>query len=97
MSTLLGEHAPGVSISAQKSMLGHTLGAAGALESVATIQAMREGAVPPTINLESPDEDVNGLDLTPNTATRRPIRAAINNSFGFGGQNAALVFRRWDG
>ena len=97
LSTLLGEHAPGVSISAQKSMLGHTLGAAGALESVATIQALREGAVPPTINLESPDEDVNGLDLTPNAATRRPLRAAINNSFGFGGQNAALVFRRWDG
>jgi 3-oxoacyl-[acyl-carrier-protein] synthase II len=97
LSTLLGEHAPGVSISAQKSMLGHTLGAAGALESVATIQSLREGAVPPTINLESPDENVNGLDLTPNVATRRPIRAAINNSFGFGGQNAALVFRRWDG
>jgi 3-oxoacyl-[acyl-carrier-protein] synthase II len=95
--TLLGEHAPGVSVSAQKSMLGHTLGAAGALESVATIQAMREGAVPPTINLQTPDEDADGLDLTPNKATRRPIKAALNNSFGFGGQNAALVFRRWDG
>jgi 3-oxoacyl-[acyl-carrier-protein] synthase II len=97
LSTLLGEGAPGVSISAQKSMLGHTLGAAGALESVATIQAMRDGAVPPTINLHAPDENADGLDLTPNTATRRPIRAALNNSFGFGGQNAALVFRRWDG
>jgi 3-oxoacyl-[acyl-carrier-protein] synthase II len=97
LSTLLGEHAPGVSVSAQKSMLGHTLGAAGALESVATIQAMREGAVPPTINLQTPDEDADGLDLTPNKATRRPIKAAHNNSFGFGGQNAALVFRRWDG
>jgi 3-oxoacyl-[acyl-carrier-protein] synthase II len=97
LSTLLGEHAPGVAISAQKSMLGHTLGAAGALESVATIQAIREGAVPPTINLHSPDPNVNGLDLTPNTATHRPIRAALNNSFGFGGQNAALVFVRWDG
>jgi 3-oxoacyl-[acyl-carrier-protein] synthase II len=97
LSTLLGEHAPGVSVSAQKSMLGHTLGAAGALESVATIQAMREGAVPPTINLHRPDEHADGLDLTPNKATRRPIRAALNNSFGFGGQNAALVFRRWDG
>jgi len=97
LSTLLGEHAPGVSISAQKSMLGHTLGAAGALESIATIQAMRDGAVPPTINLESPDPNVNGLDLTPNKATRREIRAALNNSFGFGGQNAALVFKRWDG
>ncbi len=97
LSTLLGEHGPAVSISAQKSMLGHTLGAAGALESVATIQAMRDGAVPPTINLEDPDQYTDGLDLTPGVATRRPIRAALNNSFGFGGQNAALIFRRWDG
>jgi 3-oxoacyl-[acyl-carrier-protein] synthase II len=97
LSTLLGEHGPAVSISAQKSMLGHTLGAAGALESVATIQSIREGAVPPTINLEDPDELVDGLDLTPGKETRRPIRAALNNSFGFGGQNAALVFKRWDG
>jgi 3-oxoacyl-[acyl-carrier-protein] synthase II len=97
LASLLGEHGPAVSITANKSMLGHTLGAAGALESVATVQAMREGAVPPTINLEDPDPNTNGLDLTPNKATRRPIRAALNNSFGFGGQNAALVFRRWDG
>jgi 3-oxoacyl-[acyl-carrier-protein] synthase II len=97
LATLLGEHGPAVSISAQKSMLGHTLGAAGALESVATIQAMRDGAVPPTINLQDPDPYTNGLDLTPGKAARRPIRAALNNSFGFGGQNAALVFRRWDG
>ena len=78
-------------------MLGHTLGAAGALESVATIQAIREGAVPPTINLHHPDQYADGLDLTPNKATKRPIRLALNNSFGFGGQNAALVFRRWEG
>ena len=97
LATLLGEHGPAVSISAQKSMLGHTLGAAGALESIATIQAMRDGAIPPTINLSSPDPNVNGLDVTPNTATKRDVRAAINNSFGFGGQNAALVFKRWDG
>jgi 3-oxoacyl-(acyl-carrier-protein) synthase len=97
LATLLGERGPAVSISAQKSMLGHTLGAAGAIESVATIQAMREGAIPPTINLQSPDPNINGLDVTPNRATRREVRAAINNSFGFGGQNAALVFRRWDG
>jgi 3-oxoacyl-[acyl-carrier-protein] synthase II len=58
---------------------------------------MREGAVPPTINLEDPDAYTDGLDLTPNKATHRPIRAALNNSFGFGGQNAALIFRRWDG
>jgi 3-oxoacyl-[acyl-carrier-protein] synthase II len=95
LSTLLGEHGPAVSISAQKSMLGHTLGAAGALESIATVMAIRDGAVPPTINLHHPDENVDGLDLTPNTATRRDINAALNNSFGFGGQNAALVFRKW--
>jgi len=97
LSSLLGEHGPAVSISANKSMLGHTLGAAGALESVAVVQAIREGAVPPTINLQDPDPNTNGLDLTPNKATKRPIRAALNNSFGFGGQNAAIVFRRWDG
>jgi 3-oxoacyl-[acyl-carrier-protein] synthase II len=78
-------------------MLGHTLGAAGAIESIATIQAMREGAVPPTINLVDLDAYADGLDLTPLEATRRPIRAALNNSFGFGGQNAALIFRRWNG
>ncbi len=97
LATLLGEHGPAVSISAQKSMLGHTLGAAGAIESIATIQAMREGAIPPTINLHDTDPNTNGLDLTPNKAVRRDVRAALNNSFGFGGQNAALVFRRWDG
>jgi 3-oxoacyl-[acyl-carrier-protein] synthase II len=97
LATLLGEHGPAVSISAQKSMLGHTLGAAGAIESVAVVQSMREGAIPPTINLQSPDPSTNGLDLTPNKAVRRDVRAALNNSFGFGGQNAALVFKRWDG
>ena len=95
LGTLLGEHGPAVAISAQKSMLGHTLGAAGALESVATIQAIRDGAVPPTINLRDPDPNIDGLDVTPNVAVRRRIDAALNNSFGFGGQNAALVFRKW--
>jgi 3-oxoacyl-[acyl-carrier-protein] synthase II len=97
LAALLGEHGPAVSISAQKSMLGHTLGAAGALESVATVQSIREGAIPPTINLDDPDPTIDGLDVTPNKATRRDVRAALNNSFGFGGQNAALVFKRWDG
>src|SRR5262249_25491921 len=94
LATLLGEHGPAVSISAQKSMLGHTLGAAGALESVAVVQAIREGAVPPTINLDDPDPNIDGLDVTPNTAVHRSIDAALNNSFGFGGQNAALIFRK---
>jgi 3-oxoacyl-[acyl-carrier-protein] synthase II len=83
-------------VTANKSMLGHTLGAAGALESIAIIQALRTGTVPPTINLDRPDPAAEGLDLTPNRATRRELRIGLNNSFGFGGQNAALVFRRWD-
>jgi 3-oxoacyl-[acyl-carrier-protein] synthase II len=94
--TIFGDHAPSVAVTANKSMLGHTLGAAGALEAIATILALREGCVPPTINLEDPDELGAGLDLTPRVATRRPLRAAVSNSFGFGGQNTALVFRRWD-
>ncbi len=77
-------------------MLGHTLGAAGAIEAIATIQAMRTGIGPPTINLEEPDEAAEGLDLTPLTASRRDIPIAMSNSFGFGGQNTALVFSRWD-
>jgi 3-oxoacyl-[acyl-carrier-protein] synthase II len=95
--TIFGSHAPNVAVSANKSMTGHTLGAAGAIESIATIMAMRDGCVPPTLNLDTPDEHGAGLDLTPRVATRRPVRVAMSNSFGFGGQNTALVFRRWDG
>jgi 3-oxoacyl-[acyl-carrier-protein] synthase II len=95
--TIFGDHAPNVAVTANKSMVGHTLGAAGAIEAVATVLALREGCVPPTINLTDPDELGEGLDLTPNTATSRPLRTAVSNSFGFGGQNTALVFRRWNG
>jgi len=95
--TILGEHAPRVAVTANKSMLGHTLGAAGAIEAVATVMALRTGTIPPTINLEDPDEAGAGLDLTPDTAARRDLRVALSNSFGFGGQNTALVFTRWDG
>ena len=95
--TIFGDHAPNVAISANKSMLGHTLGAAGAIEAIATILAIRDGCIPPTINLDDPDEQAVGLDLTPNVASRREVRVALSNSFGFGGQNTALVFRRWDG
>jgi 3-oxoacyl-[acyl-carrier-protein] synthase II len=94
--TIFGDHAPQVAVTANKSMLGHTLGAAGAIEAIATIQALRTGIVPPTANLDDPDEAAAGLDLTPNVATPRDLRAAMSNSFGFGGQNTALVFRRWD-
>ncbi len=93
--TIFGEGAPRVAVSANKSMLGHTLGAAGAIEAIATIQAIRTSRVPPTINLRQPDEAAAGLDLTPDRASWRPIRAAMSNSFGFGGQNTALVFTGW--
>ena len=95
--TIFGDHASKVAVTANKSMIGHTLGAAGAIEAIATIMALREGCVPPTINLDAPDAYGAGLDLTPNVATRRPLHAGMSNSFGFGGQNTALVFRRWDG
>jgi 3-oxoacyl-[acyl-carrier-protein] synthase II len=93
---LFGDRAGDVSVTANKSMLGHTLGAAGSIEAAATVMALRHGVIPPTINLDDPDDAAAGLDLTPNVARRRPIRVAVSSSFGFGGQNSALVFTRWD-
>jgi 3-oxoacyl-[acyl-carrier-protein] synthase II len=96
MRTIFGDDIGRVPITANKSMLGHTLGAAGAIEAIATILAIRDGCVPPTINLVDPDPAADGLDLTPGRAARHEIRTALSNSFGFGGQNTALIFRRWD-
>ena len=93
--TIFGEHAEQIPITANKSMIGHTLGAAGAIEAIVTIQTIREGCVPPTINLDHPDPAAEGLDLTPDRAARHDIEIALSNSFGFGGQNTALIFRRW--
>jgi 3-oxoacyl-[acyl-carrier-protein] synthase II len=95
IKTLFGERAGQVSVTANKSMLGHTLGAAGAIEAASTIMSLRTGLIPPTINLEDPDPAAEGLDLTPNKVRRREIDVAVSNSFGFGGQNSALVIRRW--
>jgi 3-oxoacyl-[acyl-carrier-protein] synthase II len=95
IKTLFGERAGQVSVTANKSMLGHTLGAAGAIEAISTIMSIRTGLVPPTINLEDPDPAAEGLDLTPNKVRRREMDVAVSNSFGFGGQNSALVIRRW--
>jgi 3-oxoacyl-[acyl-carrier-protein] synthase II len=91
IKTILGERAGQVSITANKSMLGHTLGAAGAIEAVISILTIREGCVPPTINLDDPDPEAAGLDLTPNVAARRQVGTVLSNSFGFGGQNTALI------
>jgi 3-oxoacyl-[acyl-carrier-protein] synthase II len=93
--TIFGERAPKVSVTANKSMVGHTLGAAGAIEAIVTIRTIRESCVPPTINLDDPDDAAEGLDLTPNVARHQDVRIAMSNSFGFGGQNTALIFRRW--
>lgn len=89
--TIFGDSVGRVSITANKSMLGHTLGAAGAIEAIVTILTIRDGCVPPTINLTDPDPHADGLDLTPNVAAKRAIRIALSNSFGFGGQNTALI------
>jgi 3-oxoacyl-[acyl-carrier-protein] synthase II len=94
--TIFGEGAGSVTVTANKSMLGHTLGAAGAIEAISTIMAIRTGCVAPTINLVDPDEAAEGLDLTPGRAKSRDIQVGLSNSFGFGGQNTALIFRRWD-
>jgi len=77
-------------------MLGHTLGAAGAIEAIVTIQTIRESCVPPTINLEDPDDEVGDLDVVTGRARAQDVRVALSNSFGFGGQNTALIFRRWE-
>lgn len=94
--TIFGERAGQVPITANKSMLGHTLGAAGAIEAIASILAIRDGCIPPTINLADPDPLADGLDLTPNRAAKRDVHSVLSNSFGFGGQNTALIFRRWN-
>ncbi|MGI4730883.1 MAG: beta-ketoacyl-ACP synthase II [Janthinobacterium lividum] len=90
---LFGAAMDGVSMSSTKSAIGHLLGGAGAVESIFCILAMRDGIVPPTLNLDNPSENCAGVDLVPHTAKKRKVRAILNNSFGFGGTNASLVMR----
>jgi 3-oxoacyl-[acyl-carrier-protein] synthase II len=80
-------------MSSTKSAIGHLLGAAGAVESIFSILAMRDNVAPPTLNLKNPSESCLGVDLVPLKARERPIRAALSNSFGFGGTNASLIFK----
>ena len=93
--TTFGDHVSKVSITATKSSIGHTLGAAGAIGAIAAICAMRDGCIPPTLNLVDPAPSAEGLDLTPLTARARSIETSLVNAFGFGGQNTALIFRAW--
>ncbi len=93
---LFGAHSERLAISSTKSMHGHALGAAGALEAFATLMALREGVLPPTANYTEADPDCN-LDVIPNIARQRQIHVALSNSFAFGGLNAVLALRRWEG
>jgi len=96
LNSLLGDHASKVSVTATKSSIGHSLGAAGAIAAAVTILALREGCSPPTLNLHRPDPEAAGLDLTPLVARRHEMRVALVNAFGFGGQNTAILLRRWE-
>ena len=94
---VFGEHAYRIPVSSTKSMIGHALGASGAIESVACVKAIQTGIVPPTINYETPDPECD-LDYVPNKSRKlESVRVVLKNSFGFGGQNACLVFKRFEG
>ena len=91
---VFGDDLCGASMSSTKSAIGHLLGGAGAVESIFCILALRDQVAPPTLNLDNPSEGCEGVDLVPHQARPRPIRAVLNNSFGFGGTNASLVMKQ---
>ncbi|MCW5647025.1 MAG: beta-ketoacyl-ACP synthase II, partial [Sphingopyxis sp.] len=93
---LFGDAMANVSMSSTKSAIGHLLGGAGAVETIFCILAIRDQIVPPTLNLDNPDEGTEGADLVPKVARKRKVRAALNNSFGFGGTNASLIVKAVD-
>ena len=93
IKSVLGDHAKQISISATKSMMGHLLGAAGAVEAVVTVKALQHDFVPPTINIDNLDPECD-LDVTPNQGKERKLEIALSNSFGFGGTNASLLFKK---
>jgi len=95
VKTVFNEHARTLAVSSTKSMTGHLLGAAGGIESVITVLSITHGILPPTINYETPDPECD-LDYVPNTARRAEVRYALTNSFGFGGTNASLLFKKFE-
>jgi len=97
ITKVFGEHAKNININSTKSMTGHLLGAAGAIEAIASILAMKYGIVPPTINHSTVDENIDpSLNLTLNKAQKREIKVALSNTFGFGGHNACVLFKKMD-
>ena len=94
LKKVFGDHAYKMAVSSTKSMTGHTLGAAGAVEGIATALSLRDGIIHPTINYETPDPDCD-LDYVPNVAREMPIDYALSNNLGFGGHNASLLFKRF--
>ena len=95
IKTLMGEHAYNIAVSSSKSMTGHLLGGAGALEALICVKVLKDGIIPPTINYDTPDPDCD-LDYVPNEARQADVRVAMSNSFGFGGHNACVVLRRYE-
>jgi 3-oxoacyl-(acyl-carrier-protein) synthase len=96
IKTVFGEHAYKLNVSSTKSMTGHLLGAAGAVEAIASVLAIKNSIIPPTINLEETEPELN-LNYTPKVAVKRDITYAISNTFGFGGHNASLLFKKFVG
>ena len=96
IKAVFGDHAYRIPVSSTKSMMGHLIGAAGAIEAIVCVLAIQNGTVPPTINLEHPDPDCD-LDYVPNKPRQHRTRAAMSNSFGFGGHNSVLLFKEYAG
>ena len=94
---VFGEHAFNLNISSTKSMTGHLLGAAGAIEAIACVKAIQNDIVPPTINFENKDENIDyNLNLTLNKAQKRTVNAALSNTFGFGGHNTSIIMKKYN-
>ncbi|MDR2883718.1 MAG: beta-ketoacyl-[acyl-carrier-protein] synthase II, partial [Deferribacteraceae bacterium] len=95
INELFGDHAKKIKVSSTKSMTGHMLGAAGSAEAIYTAYALKNGMIPPTINLENPADNCD-LDYTPNKAVAANIKYGLSNSFGFGGVNASILLKKYD-
>jgi len=96
MKTVFRDHIKNLPVSSTKSMTGHLLGASGGVEAIFSLLAIRDSIIPPTINYEEPDPECD-LDYVPNVARKKEVRIVMSNSFGFGGTNATLIFKRFEG